>query len=35
LVELMIHVPARPSPEERALFEQLGGVSKFDPRAGV
>ena len=35
LVELMIHVPAQPSPEERALFEQLGGVSKFDPRAGA
>ena len=35
LVELMIHVPAHPSPEERALFEQLGQVSKFDPRAGA
>ena len=32
LVELMIHVPAQPSDEEREQYEKLGQVSNFDPR---
>jgi len=27
-----IHVPKKPSPEERELFERLAAVSSFDPR---
>jgi hypothetical protein len=32
---LKIVVPREVSDEERALYEQLRRVSRFDPRAGV
>jgi curved DNA-binding protein len=31
-VGLKVMVPARPSPRERELFEELAKVSTFDPR---
>jgi curved DNA-binding protein len=31
---LAIHVPKRLTKDERELFQQLAGVSKFDPRRG-
>jgi len=31
--EVQIVVPTQPSDEERALYEQLAAVSRFDPRA--
>ena len=31
---LAIHVPKRPTKDERELFQQLADVSKFDPRGG-
>jgi curved DNA-binding protein len=31
-VQLMIVVPARPSEQERALYEQLAALASFDPR---
>jgi curved DNA-binding protein len=30
--EVKIMVPAKPSPRERELFEELAKVSDFDPR---
>ncbi|HEV7863666.1 MAG TPA: J domain-containing protein, partial [Acidimicrobiia bacterium] len=30
--EVRIMVPAKPTKEERRLFEELAAVSKFDPR---
>jgi curved DNA-binding protein len=31
--EVQIAVPPKPTDEERALYEQLAAVSRFDPRA--
>ena len=33
-VVLQIVVPPDPTEEERALFERLAAVSRFDPRSG-
>lgn len=35
IIEIQLVLPTLPSPEERALYEQLYRLERFDPRAGL